>query len=50
MKMFSDGDVAVPELEMEESKQLITMLPNDSVFCNKKSNNNRWNYGTTADG
>jgi phytoene dehydrogenase-like protein len=34
MKMFSDGDVAVPELGMEEiPKQLVAMLPKDSIQC-----------------
>jgi len=51
MKMFSDGDVAVPELGMEEiPKQLVAMLPNDSVFCNKKVITIDGNYVTTADG
>jgi phytoene dehydrogenase-like protein len=51
MKMFSDGDVAVPELGMEEiPKQLIAMLPNDSVICNKKVITIVGNTITTADG
>jgi phytoene dehydrogenase-like protein len=37
MKMFSDGDVAVPELGMEEiPKQLVAMLPEGSIQCNAK--------------
>jgi phytoene dehydrogenase-like protein len=37
MKMFSDGDVAVPELGMEEiPKQLVAMLPEGSIQCNTK--------------
>ena len=37
MKMFSDGDVAIPELGMEEiPKQLVTMLPINTVRCNTK--------------
>ena len=37
MKMFSDGDVAVPALGMEEiPKQLVAMLPKSSIQCNTK--------------
>jgi phytoene dehydrogenase-like protein len=37
MKMFSDGDVAVPALGMEEiPKQLVAMLPESSIQCNTK--------------
>jgi phytoene dehydrogenase-like protein len=37
MKMFSDGDVAVPALGMEEiPKQLVAMLPEGSIQCNTK--------------
>lgn len=37
MKMFSDGDVAVPEFGMEEiPKQLVAMLPGGSIQCNTK--------------
>jgi phytoene dehydrogenase-like protein len=37
MKMFSDGDVAVPEFGMEEiPKQLVAMLPEGSIQCNTK--------------
>jgi phytoene dehydrogenase-like protein len=37
MKMFSDGDVAVPELGMEEiPKQLVAMLPEGSIQCNTR--------------
>ena len=51
MKMFSDGDVAIPELGMEEiPKQLIAMLPNDSIICNKKVITVDGNNVTTADG
>ena len=51
MKMFSDGDVAIPELGMEEiPKQLIAMLPNDSIICNKKVATINGNNVTTADG
>ena len=35
MKMFSDGDVAVPALGMEEiPKQIVDMLPEGSIQCN----------------
>ena len=37
MKMFSDGDVAIPALGMEEiPKQLIAMLPKDYIQCHTK--------------
>ena len=37
MKMFSDGDVAVPALGMEEiPKQLVAMLPEGSIQCDTK--------------
>lgn len=37
MKMFSDGDVAIPALGMEEiPKQLVAKLPKDSILCNQK--------------
>ena len=37
MKMFSDGDVSVPALGMEEiPKQLVAMLPKSSIQCNTK--------------
>lgn len=37
MKMFSEGDVAIPALGMEEiPKQLLAMLPENSVMCNTK--------------
>lgn len=37
MKMFSEGDAAVPELGMEEiPKQLVQLLPNDCIFYNHK--------------
>jgi phytoene dehydrogenase-like protein len=39
MKMFSEGDAALPELGMEEiPKQLIAMLPEDSIKYNMKVN------------
>jgi hypothetical protein len=35
--MFSDGDVAVPALGMEEiPKQLVAMLPQGSIQCHTK--------------
>lgn len=37
MKMFSDGYVAIPALGMEEiPKQLVAMLPEDSIQCHTK--------------
>jgi protoporphyrinogen oxidase len=37
MKMFSDGDVAIPAHGMEEiPKQLVSLLPKSSILCNKK--------------
>lgn len=37
MKMFSDGDVAIPALGMEEiPKQLVSMLPKSSILYHKK--------------
>lgn len=37
MKMFSEGDAAVPELGMEEiPKQLVQLLPDDCIFYNHK--------------
>ncbi|MCL6460385.1 MAG: FAD-dependent oxidoreductase [Flavobacterium micromati] len=51
MKMFSDGDVAVPELGMEEiPKQLVAMLPENSILCNQKVTKIDGNKVTTADG
>jgi phytoene dehydrogenase-like protein len=39
MKMFSEGDAALPELGMEEiPKQLVAMLPEDSIQYNMKVN------------
>lgn len=39
MKMFSDGDAAIPELGMEEiPKQLVQMLPPESITYNHKVN------------
>lgn len=39
MKMFSEGDVAIPELGMEEiPKQLVAMLPENSIQYNVKVN------------
>ena len=51
MKMFSDGDVAVPALGMEEiPKQLVGMLPQGSIACNAKVTAVDGNKVTTADG
>ena len=51
MKMFSDGDVAVPELGMEEiPKQLVAMLPKGSIQCNTKVIDIAKNKVTTQDG
>ncbi|MBC7749003.1 MAG: FAD-dependent oxidoreductase [Methylotenera sp.] len=51
MKMFSDGDVAVPALGMEEiPKQLVAMLPQGSIACNTKVTAVDGNKVTTADG
>ena len=51
MKMFSDGDVAVPALGMEEiPKQLVAMLPDGSIHCNTKVTAVDGNKVTTADG
>lgn len=51
MKMFSDGDVAVPALGMEEiPKQLVAMLPPGSIQCNTKVTAIDENKITTADG
>ena len=37
MKMFSEGDAAIPELGMEEiPKQLVAMLPEGSIIYNSK--------------
>ena len=37
MKMFSEGDAAIPELGMEEiPKQLVKLLPDDSIIYNHK--------------
>ncbi len=37
MKMFSEGDAAIPELGMEEiPKQLVSMLPENSIVYNLK--------------
>lgn len=39
MKMFSEGDAAIPELGMEEiPKQLVQLLPNDCILYNHKVN------------
>lgn len=39
MKMFSEGDAAIPEFGMEEiPKQLVKQLPDDSIFFNHKVN------------
>ncbi|MFE3870415.1 NAD(P)/FAD-dependent oxidoreductase [Flavobacterium sp. ZS1P70] len=51
MKMFSDGDVAVPALGMEEiPKQLVAMLPEGSIQYNTKVVSIDGNTVTTADG
>jgi phytoene dehydrogenase-like protein len=51
MKMFSDGDVAVPEFGMEEiPKQLVDMLPEGSIQCNTKVIALDGNTVTTEDG
>jgi phytoene dehydrogenase-like protein len=51
MKMFSDGDVAVPELGMEEiPKQLVKMLPEGSILYNTKVTKVDSNTVTTDDG
>lgn len=51
MKMFSDGDVAVPALGMEEiPKQLVGMLPKDSIQYNTKVTDIDGNKVTTVDG
>lgn len=51
MKMFSDGHVAVPELGMEEiPKQLVALLPKDSIRCNSEVVSLDQNKITTADG
>jgi phytoene dehydrogenase-like protein len=51
MKMFSDGDVAVPALGMEEiPKQLVAMLPEGSIQYDTKVTAIDGNKVTTADG
>ena len=51
MKMFSDGDVAVPALGMEEiPKQLVAMLPKDSIQYNTKVTSIDGNKVTTLEG
>ena len=51
MKMFSDGDVAVPALGMEEiPKQLVALLPQDSIQYHKKVTTIDGNKITTHDG
>ncbi|WP_158729121.1 MULTISPECIES: NAD(P)/FAD-dependent oxidoreductase [unclassified Flavobacterium] len=51
MKMFSDGDVAVPELGMEEiPKQLVKMLPEGSISYNTKVTKVDSNTVTTDEG
>ena len=51
MKMFSDGDVAVPALGMEEiPKQLVAMLPEGSIQYHKKVSAIEGNKITTEDG
>lgn len=51
MKMFSDGDVAIPALGMEEiPKQLVAMLPEGSIQINTKVTAIAGKNVTTADG
>lgn len=51
MKMFSDGDVAVPELGMEEiPKQLVAMLPEGSILFHKQVIDIKGNTIITEDG
>ncbi|MFV8393164.1 NAD(P)/FAD-dependent oxidoreductase [Flavobacterium sp. LB2P6] len=51
MKMFSDGDVAIPALGMEEiPKQLVAMLPEGSIQCNTKVTAIDGNIVTTEGG
>lgn len=51
MKMFSDGDVAIPALGMEEMpKQLVAMLAEGSIQCHTKVTAIDGNKVTTADG
>jgi phytoene dehydrogenase-like protein len=51
MKMFSDGDVALPALGMEEiPKQLVSLLPKSSILCNKKVSAIDGNTLTLEDG
>ena len=51
MKMFSDGDVAVPALGMEEiPKQLVALLPKNSIRCNTQVVEIVGNKVTIADG
>ena len=51
MKMFSDGDVAVPALGMEEiPKQLVSMLPGGSIQFHTKVTAIEGNTVTTAEG
>lgn len=51
MKMFSDGDVAIPALGMEEiPKQLVAMLPQESIQCHTKVTAIDGNKVTTEDG
>ncbi len=48
MKMFSQGDAAIPELGMEEiPKQLVAMLPENSIVYNTKVTNIENNKITT---
>ncbi len=51
MKMFSDGDVAVPALGMEEiPKQLVAMLPEGCIQCHTKVTAIDGNKVTIEDG
>jgi phytoene dehydrogenase-like protein len=51
MKMFSDGDVAIPALGMEEiPKQLVSLLPKNSIEYHKRVTAISGNTVTTEDG
>ncbi len=51
MKMFSDGDVAIPALGMEEiPKQLVSLLPKSSIQYHKKVSTIKDNTLTLDDG
>ncbi len=51
MKMFSDGDVAIPAFGMEEiPKQLVALLPKSSILYRKKVSEISGNTVTLEDG